>query len=206
VGERSFNRTSTPSRLIFVRSPLIPPPPPPSLTTPFALNHTRRPGKWPLPSFEGCGPDFQCPQQARTHRVKPHRPLPFPEGCGLKLARWRNEVVGYTRGGPRQWEAHLVRFLHLFVPTDRPSTQCLDHHRRRLPPHHHLSTMLAPTTTHRRRLPPYAQPQQAHVPMASPGGHGEFDDGDETAVATAKTTTTATAKMTTAGSDRWKLQ
>jgi len=98
VDDRSLKGTSTPSRLSFVCPPTIPLPP---FAPHFALNRTLQPGSEPLTSFEGCGPDLQRHQQAQTHRVERHSPLPFPEGCGqLKLARWRNMGWRNTRGEP----------------------------------------------------------------------------------------------------------
>jgi len=61
----------------------------------------RQPGKWPLPSIEGCGPDPQC-QQAKRHEIQLHLPLPFSKGCGqLVIAQRRIQAGRYTRGDPR---------------------------------------------------------------------------------------------------------
>ena len=54
-GERSSNRTSTPSWLIFVCPPLIPPPHSSPSPPQFAANHTQQHRNKPLPSLEGCG-------------------------------------------------------------------------------------------------------------------------------------------------------
>jgi hypothetical protein len=104
-GQRSLNRTSTPSR-VDIRSSSTHPTTTTTLPShPIRLNHTRRPGKWPLPSLEGCGPDLQHPQQARTHRVD-HPPLPFPGGCGrFKLFRCRNRAGRNTMGDQRYGRA-----------------------------------------------------------------------------------------------------
>jgi hypothetical protein len=54
-GERSFNSTSTASRLMSAHPPSFLPPPHSPSPPRFAPNHTQRPGREPLPSFEGCG-------------------------------------------------------------------------------------------------------------------------------------------------------
>ena len=63
---------------------------------------------------------------------------------------------GEHKGGPRMWEAHVVRyvvvrFLHSFLYSIQltPSTQCQATQRRRLPPNHHLLMTLSHTTPHR---------------------------------------------------------
>ena len=81
MGERSLNRTSTPSRLIFVHPPPVPPPPLSSLPPHFALNHTQSLGNEPLPSLEGCG--LKSKLYSSLGNPDPlHPPLPSPEGCG----------------------------------------------------------------------------------------------------------------------------
>ena len=100
-GERSFNHTSTASRLMLAR-PLfflhhhLPPPHPIS-----PLSHTRPPGQAPLPSVEVCGPDRQRPQQVPEVGSQSHPPLPSPEGCGrLIVAQQRSWGGKNTRGDP----------------------------------------------------------------------------------------------------------
>ena len=108
-GERSFKPTSTASRLILVHSSstTIHPQLPQHLP-----NHAQKPGDEPLPSHEGCGLNHQHPGCAEQ---KAATPAPFQTDVGrliLDRGNWRNRRRNgewKNEGGPRNWEAHLVR-------------------------------------------------------------------------------------------------
>jgi len=98
--KRSFNHTSTASRLMFVRFP-----PshhhhlhhhhPSSLSTTLKTRH----GAPPLSG--GMWAQTPTPQLTSEAGTKPQSPLPFPKGCGqLILARRRNRGDGKMRGDP----------------------------------------------------------------------------------------------------------
>ena len=99
-GERSFNHTSTASRLMFAH-PLSfhnhhPPPRHPNSPP----NDTRHPARSPSPLLRDVGPidNTSASFEART---KPQPPLLFPTGCGrLLVARRRNWGVINVRGDP----------------------------------------------------------------------------------------------------------
>ena len=131
-GERSFNRTSTPSRLSFVRPPPIPyhhlhPSPPISPST------TRCNPAMSLPSLEGCGLTFRRLNLPGNAACAP--PL-FTGMWRLKFARRRNWGGRNTRGDPGygrpircvtkanhdERRGSFSSFLHAFHPTDQPST------------------------------------------------------------------------------------
>jgi len=135
-GEQSCNLPSTTSWLIFDYSlssfhhHLGPPHHKSPVTTPNNL--TVSPSL--LLRDVGSPTNATAPSEAR---MQPQPPLPFPKGCGRLIFAWcRNWGGRKTRGGPRKWEAQVVRhqnkrrlqslfiFSHLSLqPTDlKPTT------------------------------------------------------------------------------------
>ena len=93
-GDRSFDPTSTASRLMFAHLSTTTLP----LSTPLL---SQQAGHEPLPSVEGCGLIFQH-LSGLEGQAHPSPAPPFPEGYGwVILARRWKWGVGNTRGDPR---------------------------------------------------------------------------------------------------------
>lgn len=71
-------------------------------------SHTHPPGKRSLPSPKGCGPKYQRSSKPRTYLS-----CTFQRDVGGCFLLDGGVGEGEIPGGPRKWEAHVVRFSHL---------------------------------------------------------------------------------------------
>jgi len=140
-GDRSFKRTSTPSRLIFARSL---PPPPPLYHHPLALDNssiTCQLVDEPLPSVEGCGLNYQRHCSLTSKDAAAPAP-PLSKGMWVVQSRSTEDLeredhegggqeVRCPCGASRKWAttnvvAHFLPSLPLRLtlttlnPTDQP--------------------------------------------------------------------------------------
>ena len=110
-GERSLNRTSTASRLMFVHFPPIPLQLPSPLPLQFAPKLCTSTGKWSLYSLAGCGRDVgpitNAPSKHRCAESSCICPSPFHRDVG-SLFLFDNLGREKCQGGTRKCEAHQV--------------------------------------------------------------------------------------------------
>ena len=107
-GERSFNSTSTRSRLMFAHSFFSPLPPPPSLLPSRPPTSPINPETSPSPLLRDVG-SFKTASTPSEARSQVQLPLPFPKGC---------ERLGLDDGGTGKREP---------PPPPQPNAGKLDH-------------------------------------------------------------------------------
>jgi len=143
VSERSFNITSTASRLIFAHSHLPPPP------TTFALSFSasdldcRPPPCEPLSSAEGCGLHRHCHSSLRSEGAAVNAAAP-PLSKGMWVVYARSTVHPTPPTTIQQRHQGVTDIGHRIDDDDEPPPPRTNHH-------HHLNPTPANRATQRLR-------------------------------------------------------